>query len=61
MRQAELNRAVSRATGESVSTIQRLGFGLADSPNEQPDRPVLEWDATESFASNHVEPCCAAV
>ncbi|HSG69823.1 MAG TPA: hypothetical protein VLA12_05380 [Planctomycetaceae bacterium] len=61
MRQADLNRAVSRATGESVSTIQRLGFGLADSPNEQPDRPVIDWDVTEPLASHEVEPCCAAV
>jgi hypothetical protein len=61
MRQADLNRAVSRATGESVSTIQRLGFVLADSPHEQPDHPVLDWDATESFAAHEVEPCCAAV
>ena len=61
MRQADLNRAVSRATGETVSTIQRLGFALADSPHEQPDRPVIDWDVTKPFASHDVEPCCAAV
>lgn len=30
MKQADLNRAVARATGETVSTIKRLGFLLAD-------------------------------
>ena len=30
MTQAELNRAVSRATGETVTTIRSLGFGIAD-------------------------------
>ena len=34
MQQADLNRAVSRATGESVTTIKRLGFLLAE-----PDDP----------------------
>ena len=34
MIQAELNRAVARATGESVSTIKRLGF-LLDEPHPQ--------------------------
>ena len=30
MTQSELNRAVSRATGETVTTIRELGFELAD-------------------------------
>ena len=30
MRQADLNRAIAQATGESVSTIKRLGFLLAE-------------------------------
>ena len=30
MTQAELNRAVSRATGETVTTIRSLGFDIAD-------------------------------
>lgn len=29
MTQHHLDRAVARATGESVATIRRLGFGLA--------------------------------
>ena len=30
MTQSELNRAVSRATGETVTTIRSLGFDIAD-------------------------------
>ena len=30
MTQAEVNRAVARATGETVRTIAQLGFGIAD-------------------------------
>ena len=30
MIQAEVNRAVARATGETVRTIAQLGFGIAD-------------------------------
>ncbi len=30
MRQADLNRAIAHAAGESIATIQRLGFLLAD-------------------------------
>ncbi len=32
MKPADLNRAVARATGESVSRIRRLGFGLVVVP-----------------------------
>jgi hypothetical protein len=38
MTQRLLDRAVARATGESVSTIRRLGFGLASS-EQLPDQP----------------------
>ncbi|MBC7820486.1 MAG: hypothetical protein IAG10_26680 [Planctomycetaceae bacterium] len=54
MTQAEVNRAVARATGESVRTIQRLGFLIAD-PDSDFDDPddeelgpyVLDWDELE--------------
>ncbi len=53
MKQADLDRAVARATGESVSTIKRLGFLLAE-PNEDydPDSDelgpyVIDWDELE--------------
>ena len=54
MTQAEVNRAVARATGESVRTIQRLGFLIADpdSELENPDDEelglyMLDWDELE--------------
>ena len=51
MTQRELNRAVASATCESVATIERLGFGLADpddvnfdpEPNERPPQ-LIDWD-----------------
>ena len=51
MNQNELNRAVARATGESVSAIKRLGFMIAN-PSEPIDDPtdpvhggrVIDWD-----------------
>ena len=51
MNSAELNRAVARATGESVSTIRRLGFGPAgpefetdDDMSTQHGPSVIDWD-----------------
>jgi hypothetical protein len=51
MTQRELNRAVARATGETVETIQRVGFLLADpvvdraNPDDDQFGPyVLDWD-----------------
>jgi hypothetical protein len=62
MRQVEINRAVSRATGETVTTIKRLGFLIAD-PAElisDPDSPelggrVLDWDEFDQFRGEHDE------
>ena len=53
MTQAELNRAVARVTGETVSEICRRGFGLADpeivafdpQPLETEIEKYLDWDA----------------
>ena len=44
MNQTELNRAVARATGESLTTVRRLGFLLADF--DRCDRPARgpDWD-----------------
>ena len=53
MKQADLDRAVARATGESVSTIKRLGFLLADPADQlDPDSDelgphVIDWDELE--------------
>ena len=54
MKQADLNRAVARATGETVSTIKRLGFLLAEpadslDPDSDDDGPyVIDWDESEA-------------
>jgi len=54
MKQADLNRAVARATGETVSTIKRLGFLLAESgdsldPESDEHGPyVIDWDELEA-------------
>jgi hypothetical protein len=54
--QNDLHRAISRATGESVATIKRIGFmieepGVAiDDPHDPALGPhVLDWDAFEEF------------
>ena len=43
MTQAELDREVSRTTGESVTTIRSLGFSL-DEPTEM-EPLTVDWDA----------------
>ena len=54
MNQSDLNRAVSRATGETVSTIKRLGFLLLESPataleDEAELGPyVIDWDELDA-------------
>jgi len=46
MTQAELNREVARATGETVSTVSQMGFvPLTVVPYEQDRDPlVVDWD-----------------
>ena len=52
MTQAELNRAVAKSTGETVSVIKHLGFNMAD-PEEvafdpEPDEVrYVDWDAVD--------------
>jgi len=48
MRQAELNRAVAEATGESISTISSMGFvPLTDIPIElEPE--LVDWDDVDA-------------
>ena len=50
MNQAELNRAVARATGESVATISRRGFvPLTQGPVERdPEGQTVDWDELEA-------------
>jgi hypothetical protein len=47
MTQSELNRQIARATGESITTIARLGFvPLTETPSEsQPT--TIDWDETD--------------
>jgi hypothetical protein len=60
MTQAEVDRAVARATGESIRTIQRLGFLIADpdsdftDPDDEELGPyVLDWDELERERLEH--------
>ena len=51
MSQRDLERAVARATGESMATVRRLGFLLAEPdgwPDEELDADVIDWDALQS-------------
>lgn len=56
MTQSELNRAVARATGESVSTICEMGFvPLTPIPFEREPRTV-DWDAADARRSVSLQP-----
>ncbi len=48
MRQSELNRQVAKATGETVSTIKRLGFLIAD-----PSEPIEDPDSKDTVSKLH--------
>ena len=56
MSQAELDREVSRATGESVGTIRRQGFSILPLPNDafddEPDVSsirMIDWDEQDAI------------
>ena len=44
MTQADLNRAVAEATGESIETIARQGFGFVEVPQADREPLVFDWD-----------------
>lgn len=44
MKQADLNRAVAAATGETVEMIARQGFGYVEVPALERDPLVFDWD-----------------
>ena len=54
MTQSELNRAVARATGESYSTIRRMGFSIfapeeaQDELDSLPQPQTVDWDQLDS-------------
>lgn len=45
MTQRDLNRAVARATGESVDMIERMGFGPLEDSNGDQEPNTIDWDA----------------
>ena len=55
MNTVRLERAVARATGETLSEIRRRGFGLADpanvdfdpEPNDIPSQ-IVDWDELDA-------------
>ncbi|QDT66723.1 hypothetical protein [Calycomorphotria hydatis] len=61
MKQNDLNRSVARATGESVTTVKRLGFLLAEpdevlDPDDEALGPqVIDWDEFPSAQIHHPE------
>ena len=50
MNQSQLDRAVARATGESLSTIRQMGFSaVVGEPTEQYRDPlVVDWDSLDA-------------
>ena len=66
MTQNDLNRAIARATGETVTEISHLGFQpLNLEPVDAEDR-FIDWDALQLerniavFEQRAGEECCAA-
>ena len=47
MTQRELYRAVARATGESLATVTRMGFGRVRTIIEEREPLVLDWDKVD--------------
>jgi hypothetical protein len=55
MNQSQLDRAVARATGESLNTVTRMGFSIADpesvhyDPEPSKRAPlVIDWDELDA-------------
>ncbi len=52
MNQRDLNREVAQATGESIKTIDRMGFSPLRVPFEQdPEEYAVDWDGLEAQRS----------
>ena len=47
MTQRDLNRAVARATGESVDMIEQMGFGPLDDSSDELGPHTIDWDADD--------------
>jgi hypothetical protein len=48
MTQNQLNRAVARATGESVRTIHARGFGFMTDDFEEREPLVVNWEELDA-------------
>ena len=62
--QTELNRAVARATGETMATVKRLGFLLAESDDAvEAQVQIVDWDqlAEEQDVRAHERADCENV
>ncbi len=46
MTQAQMERELARATGESLSTIRHRGFSIIEPPELEP--LVVNWDALDA-------------
>ena len=53
MTQAELDREVSRTTGESMGIIRQHGFTILPIPeefgDEEPDIQIIDWDEQDAI------------
>jgi hypothetical protein len=58
MTQRQLDRAVARATGESLSTIRHMGFTTLEALDDDGDREplVLDWDSLDAQRRSGTEP-----
>ena len=48
MTQADLNRAVADATGETVESIARQGFSLIEVPPIEREPLIFDWDCEDA-------------
>ncbi len=48
MTRSELHRAVARATGESLGTIARMGFGPLCTTVEEREPLLVDWDRVDA-------------
>ena len=56
MTQAELNREVAAATGESVREIEHLGFSILTEAACEDEPQVVDWDEAQAARQVRVFP-----
>ncbi len=52
MTQRDLNRAIAKATGETVAEIEHMGFSEVPMPDDygnRSDPAILDWDALDEL------------